>query len=316
MGLTICRRLIEMMQGKIWIESKLGRGTTFHFTIVTAPIDALQRTEPLAATVEQRRLGLAMPLSILIADDNQIARELAVAMFERMGYTPDMVNNGLEAIAAVRTKCYDMLFLDLHMPELDGLETAKYLVKEWGNFGLTYHRPKIVAMTANAMQGDREICLAAGMDDYVSKPVFVDTLERLLWRWGQPNSSLPERSITASNLLSIAHFDRSAIDRLREVSPTLPQRLISLFLNEEAPKLLAWLAASLQDGDLAAIRTAAHTFGGTSNALGARRLAHLCQQLEANSDRGDLDRIEQQIAQIATEYQLVQRELVPLMALS
>ncbi len=320
LGLTICRRLIEMMQGKIWIESNLGRGTTFHFTLVTAPSDALsaqlcqQRAVPLAATSKQRQLGMAMPLSILIADDNQIARELAVAMFEQMGYTPDIVKNGLEVIAAVRAKFYDMLFLDLHMPELDGLATVKYLMKEWGNFGLTYHRPKIVAMTANALQGDREICLAAGMDDYVSKPVLVDTLERVLWRWGQPDSSLPELSIIASKILSFDRFDRTAIERLSEVSPTLPQRLISLFLNEEAPKLLELLAASLQGGDFAAIRTAAHTFGGTSNALGARRLAYLCQQLETNGALEALDSIERQISQIAMEYQLVQRELVQLIA--
>ena len=162
---------------------------------------------------------------------------------------------------------------------------------------------------------DREICLAAGMDDYVSKPVFVDNLERVLWRWGQPNRSQPELAITAVNILSIEHFDRTAIDRLSEVSPTLPQRLIALFINEEAPKLLDWLAASIQSGDLAAICTAAHTFGGTSNALGARRLAHLCQQLEANGALGDLNSIECQISQIATEYQLVHRELVQLMAL-
>jgi CheY-like chemotaxis protein/two-component sensor histidine kinase len=303
LGLVICRRLIEMMQGKIWIESELGRGATFHFTIRAAAID-LHPPQPIIAATSQplatdRTLGETLPLKILIAEDNQINQELALAMFARLGYTPEIVVNGLEAIAAVRSKAYDLLFLDLHMPKMDGIETTKYLVREWENFGLTYPRPKIIAMTANAMQGDREVCLDAGMDDYISKPIFMDVLEQTVCKWG---SSLHSET-------SIATIDRSALDRLQEISPTLLDRLIPLFLNEEAPKLLNTIGMSLMAGDTAQICDAAHTLKGTSSALGAVKLAQLCQHVETQTGQGDLTGIESSILELEAEYDLVHEEL-------
>jgi signal transduction histidine kinase/HPt (histidine-containing phosphotransfer) domain-containing protein len=303
LGLVICRRLIELMQGKIWIESEPSLGATFHFTIRAAAID-LHPPQPIAATNSQplttdRKLGETLPLKILIAEDNQINQELALAMFDRLGYAPDIVINGLEAVAAVRTKAYDLLFLDLHMPKMDGIETAKYLVREWENFGLTYARPKIIAMTANAMQGDREVCLDAGMDDYVSKPIFMDVLEQTVCKWGR----------LLHTATSPATIDRSALDRLKEISPTLLDRLIPLFLNEEAPKLLSSIGFSLIEGDTAQIGDAAHTLKGTSSALGAVRLAQLCQQVETQAGQGDLNGIESLILQTEAEYDLVEKEL-------
>ncbi len=305
LGLVICRRLIELMQGKIWIESELGRGATFHFTIRAAAID-LHPPQPLATTDSQplatdRKLGETLPLKILIAEDNQINQELALAMFDRLGYTPEIVTNGLEAVAAVRTKAYDLLFLDLHMPKMDGIETTKYLVREWENFGLNYPRPKIIAMTANAMQGDREVCLEAGMDDYVSKPIFMDVLEQTVCKWG--------RSLHSAAAALTATIDRSALDRLRDISPTLLDRLIPLFLNEEAPKLLNTIGMSLMAGDTAQICDAAHTLKGTSSALGAVKLARLCQHVETQTGQGNLTGIESSILELEAEYDLVQEEL-------
>jgi CheY-like chemotaxis protein len=303
LGLVICRRLIELMQGKIWIESELGRGATFHFTIRAAAID-LHPSQPLATTdspplATDRTLGETLPLKILIAEDNQINQELALAMFARLGYAPEIVINGLEAIAAVRSKAYDLLFLDLHMPKMDGIETTKYLVREWKNFGLTYPRPKIIAMTANAMQGDREVCLDAGMDDYISKPIFMDVLEQTVCKWG---CSLHSGTSTAT-------IDLTALDRLREISPTLLDRLIPLFINEEAPKLLSSIGASLIAGDAAQISDAAHTLKGTSSALGAVRLARLCQQVETQTGQGNLNGIDSLLVQTQAEYDLVYQEL-------
>ncbi len=310
LGLTICRRLIELMQGSIWIESELGRGATFHFKIATEAIDRLDALPSVSAA--QPPLGKALPREILIAEDNHVARELAVAMFDRLGYTPDFVNNGIEAIAAVRSKSYDMLFLDLHMPQLDGLETARYLVEEWENFDLQYQRPTIVAMTASAMPEDRETCLAAGMDDYLSKPIFLDALERTIWKWQQPTDIQTAPSLAAP-AISVVTLDRTAIDRLREVSATLPQRAIQIFLDEEAPHLLEQLATSLPSGNLATIGTAAHSLRGTASALGAGKLAQLCQQLESNSARGNLIDLDRQLDLIVEEYQSLKPQLMQLM---
>jgi signal transduction histidine kinase/HPt (histidine-containing phosphotransfer) domain-containing protein len=312
LGLTICRRLIDLMQGKIWIESEVGLGSTFHFTIVAAAADPLptQSDTPTVASTTpiDGKLGEILPLSILIAEDNIINQELAIAMFDRLGYTPDLVNNGLEALAAVQSKFYDLLFLDLHMPTMDGLATTKYLVQQWENLRVTHHRPKIIAMTANAMQGDREICLDAGMDDYISKPIFMDVLERAIRTWGQLSS---QAVLGAAN--ELVTIDRSAIDRLSAISPTSIHRLIPLFLNDEAPKLLSSIGISLHVGDAEAITYTAHTLKGTSSALGAVKLAHLCQQIETNSERGHLDGIDRLLTATQIEYQLVHQELTKLL---
>ncbi len=327
LGLTICQRLVRMMQGRIWVESECEqlvdrqRGTTFHFTIVAATAapstQVISPTEPdinvsegLAVCTTDRKLGEILPLSILIAEDNQINQELAIAMFELLGYTPDLANNGLEAIAAIENKFYDLLFLDLHMPKLDGLATAKYLVQEWESLGLTYHRPKIIAMTANAMQGDREICLAAGMDDYVSKPVFMDILERVIRKWGHPSSPIVMPQVHHNDAEII---DFTVIDRLSTISPTLIYRLIPLFLDDEAPKLLNQINQSLTINDSETITHAAHTLKGTSYALGALKLAQLCQQLETSSEQGDLDGMDRLLAQITAEYQLAHQALTKLL---
>ncbi len=312
LGLTICQRLVEMMQGKIWIESKPDMGTTFHFTIVAAT--AVQRSEPIAVPLLQidTRLSTKLPLSILIAEDNEIGRELAIAMFARLGYTPDIVNDGLEVIVAVRNKVYDLIFLDLYMPKLDGLATANYLLRDWEQRKATFRRPKMIAMTANAMAEDRAICLRAGMDDYISKPIFMDVLEQKIQKWGQ--LSIANVDIPAQNQqTSTPTIDLTAIDRLTKVSSTLIQRLIPLFLNDEAPMLLDRIDRSFQSGDAEAVTTAVHSLKGTSSSLGACKLAQLCQQVESKSNQGDLEGLDRPIEQIKIEYQLVYQQLSELL---
>jgi PAS domain S-box-containing protein len=137
---------------------------------VSVPLREAQRFE------FDTELGQRLPLRILLAEDNAVNQKLAVHMLERMGYRPDTVANGLEVIEALRRGNYDMILMDVQMPEMDGLEATRIVRREFSS----ERQPFIVAMTANAMQGDREECLAAGMDDYVSKPVQVKELQRAL----------------------------------------------------------------------------------------------------------------------------------------
>ena len=118
------------------------------------------------AKAGERPLAAEFPLSVLLAEDNPVNQKVATRFLERLGYRADCVVNGLEAVVALNQRHYDLVFMDLQMPEMDGLEASRRIR------GLPLERqPKIVALTANAMQGDRELCLAAGMDDYVTKPV-------------------------------------------------------------------------------------------------------------------------------------------------
>ena len=116
------------------------------------------------------------PLRILLAEDNLVNQKLALRLLAQMGYRADLASNGVEAIAAIERQAYDLVLMDVQMPEMDGLEASRCIVERWPEGG----RPRIVAMTANATQGDREMCLAAGMDDYLTKPIRVEQLIQAL----------------------------------------------------------------------------------------------------------------------------------------
>ena len=116
------------------------------------------------------------PLRILLAEDNAVNQKLAMRLLQQMGYRADLAANGLEAVQAVQRQTYDVVLMDVQMPELDGLEATRQICSLLGD----EHRPRIVAMTAHAMQGDQEMCLAAGMDDYLVKPIRVERLVEAL----------------------------------------------------------------------------------------------------------------------------------------
>jgi CheY-like chemotaxis protein len=123
-------------------------------------------------------LGERHPLRILLAEDNAVNQKLALRLLGKMGYRADVAGNGLEVLQAVERQPYDVILMDVQMPEMDGLEATRRLCAELPN----EKRPRIIAMTANAMQGDREMCLQAGMDDYISKPIRVEELAQALNR--------------------------------------------------------------------------------------------------------------------------------------
>jgi CheY-like chemotaxis protein len=140
-----------------------------------APKPAVQR--PAKPTLDAT-MAARHPLRILLAEDNVVNQKLALRLLQHMGYRADVASNGLEAIECVARQPYDLVLMDVQMPEMDGLEASRRIVAKWPDG----QRPRIVAMTANAMQGDKEACLAAGMDDYLTKPIRVDALVQALQR--------------------------------------------------------------------------------------------------------------------------------------
>jgi len=153
----------------------------FAQSVRQAPAPAAAPTRP---DVEMAR---RLPLRILVAEDYVVNQKLALRLLAQMGYRADVAANGLEAVQALERQPYDVVLMDVQMPEMDGLEATRRICERWPGG----ERPRIIAMTANAMQGDREMCLAAGMDDYVSKPIRVDELVQALARC-QPLASRPE----------------------------------------------------------------------------------------------------------------------------
>ena len=177
LGLVISKRLAEIMGGTLTAESEgADQGCTFRFHIRAETVAAQASTKPAAKTIIDPGMAQRHPLRILLAEDNLVNQKLALRLLSQMGYTADVAVNGLKAIEAIQAQPYDLVLMDVQMPEMDGLEASRRITAKWK----PDERPRIVAMTANAMQGDREACLAAGMDDYVTKPIRVDALVEAL----------------------------------------------------------------------------------------------------------------------------------------
>lgn len=184
LGLVICKRLVGLMGGEIGVKSVPGEGAVFHFTVRAAPCaeDIETQAAPARSVIAglDRDLASRMPARILLAEDNAINQKLALKVLERMGYAADLAGNGIAALQALERRPYDIVFMDVHMPQMDGLEATREIRRRFG----TDDVPWIVAMTADAMQGDRERCLATGMNDYIAKPMELRAVQEAIMAWG------------------------------------------------------------------------------------------------------------------------------------
>lgn len=255
-------------------------------------------------------MGSRLPLRILLAEDIATNQKLIAHMLNRLGYRADVAGNGLEALQAVERQVYDVVLMDVQMPEMDGVTTTRELRRRWGD----EMRPHIVALTANAMQGDRELFLAAGMDDYLSKPIRGEELVRALEQTPRPPSGkwravAPEPTPVLTQ--DAVALDQAALTQLRQTvgdDPAILAELIDAFL-EDAPGLLADIQRSVEAADGPGLRLAAHSLKSNSATFGALALAHLCAQLEAMGKEGLLDGAPAVAIQIEQTYPAVAEAL-------
>lgn len=174
LGLAICKGLVELMGGEIWAKSEVSKGSTFYFIIEAEVAQGLPaRSEIQTQSVEN--LAELHPLRILVAEDNPSNQKVLVEMLKRMGYRADAVADGREVIEALDRRSYDLVFMDVKMPEMDGLKATQEIRRRWPTNG-----PKIIAITAYALAGDKEKCIEAGMDGYIAKPVQKGELAEIL----------------------------------------------------------------------------------------------------------------------------------------
>jgi CheY-like chemotaxis protein len=226
-------------------------------------------------------------------------QKVALRLLERLGYRSDVVANGLEAVAALERQVYDVVLMDVQMPELDGLDASRRICERWPQES----RPQIVAMTANALPEDREACFAAGMNDYLVKPIRADELAAALKR-ARP---LGDRDAGVGKTEMILEAD--ALQSLRDLGGAeFLAEVVNVFL-ADAPALITSLRSSLGRHDTEELRRSAHTLKSNGLTLGASAFAELCRTVEQHAKEGRLDAVPRLVDRVEQEYRTLQAAL-------
>lgn len=295
LGLAICRQLAELAGGEIWLESEPGKGSLFWFTMPLQKQTSVIITPQRISETGTSRSPETGDIRILLAEDNAINQKVALSMLAKLGYSADVVDNGIEAIKALEASEYDLVLMDCMMPDMDGFE-ATAIIRDPASRVLNHHVP-IIAMTANAIKGDREKCLEAGMDDYISKPVTKGILSETLQRWrnerGVANSDQPHESgLSPRQLLNLVDIlDRIDNDR-KFVKMILEESLV------EVQKHLDRLIELCGDDDIIAIRHQTHIIKGIAANLSTELLRDLAEEMENTAKNDDLQHVRQLLPQM------------------
>ena len=265
LGLAICQRLVGLMGGRIEVETALQRGSTFRVLL------------PLEASSPVRRPACSTrPLTVLVVEDNAVNRAVALRLLASLGHVAEVVTTGAEALLALERRAFDVVLMDVQMPAMDGHEATRRIAARFPR----ERRPWVVAMTASAFPGDRERCLEAGMNDYVSKPVGLAELERALARSPvRPPAPAEPAVIDGTNLAVLgAGADGDA---------TVAE-LIDLFLEDLGPSIEA-IRAAVAARAASRLVGAAHALKGSCGSMGASALGRIVALLESAGRASDLE---------------------------
>jgi len=257
-----------------------------HSQLFTALIEVIHGRRPAAPPPPSQRidamLANRLPMRILVVEDSAINQKLAMGMLRKFGYLCDVAGNGADAVEMVRRHPYDLVFMDLQMPVMDGLEATRRIIE---SASAERRPPRIVAMTANALPADRQRCLDAGMDDYIAKPILPAAVQALIERWA------PKRQRKAGVPAEPGLIDDAVLRELAQLGePAMLRGLVQDYLNE-TPAAVGAIKDHLQQGRGQDVAGRAHKLAGTSASLGASGVAHVCYRIERHALAGELEAI-------------------------
>ncbi len=320
--------LVMLTSVGAWINSNLAEEAGIR-AVMSKPVRQSELFECLVGVVSgadspRRARAAAAPENggsppcgrILLAEDNLVNQQVALAMLRKLGCSVDLAMNGNEALQALEKTSYDLVLMDCQMPSVDGYEATRLLRRLERERNGSGRKTPVVALTAHAMPGDREKCLEAGMDDYLAKPFGLDALKQVLTRWlvsaEGAAPSRPSRGEDGQTRDAASDaIERSAIEQIRALQTEgvdILSRVIEIYL-AESPSLLARLDRTIAAGDGPELWRTAHSLKSSSGNLGARRLSHLCRELETMGRNATLGGASEVLAEVQKEFARVREAL-------